>query len=73
MIYQTLNWLFGWDYIQWRNSVDSGIARIRIDGMGRVWYWRYKNIKLADYVNKPEDVLWLTCNPNKYFPEAKGD
>lgn len=71
MRYQILNWLFGWDYILWSNTADSGIARVSVDGMGRVWYWRYKLNKVADYVNRPEDVLWLTCNPSKYFPEGK--
>lgn len=34
MMYKLLNKLFGWDYIQWKNTVDSGIARIHVDGNG---------------------------------------
>jgi hypothetical protein len=71
MIYALLHKLFGWDYIQWRNSADAGVARVRVDGMGRVWYWRYRSIKLVDYIKKPEQVLWLTCSPVKYFPDEK--
>lgn len=67
MIYSILHRLFGWDYIQWRNGVDEGVARVRVDGMGRVWYWRYRSTKVADFISKPEQVLWLTCSPDKYF------
>lgn len=31
-MYRLLNWMFGWDYILWRNSCDGGISRIRQDG-----------------------------------------
>lgn len=68
MIYTFLHRLFGWDYIQWRNSVDQGIARVRVDGAGRVWYWRYRITRLADRIEHPGQVLWLTCHPKKYFP-----
>ena len=71
MIYNILHLLFGWDYIQWRNSVDQGIARVRVDGMGRVWYWRYRITRVADVIARPEQVLWLTCQPNKYFAAIK--
>lgn len=67
MIYSILHLLFGWDYIQWRNTADRGVARVRVDGMGRVWYWRYRSTKVADFISKPEQVLWLTCSPDKYF------
>lgn len=67
MIYSILHRLFGWHYIQWRNGVDQGVARVRVDGMGRVWYWRYRSTKVADFISKPEEVLWLTCSPDKYF------
>lgn len=65
-MYRLLHWLFGWDYVQWRNSADQGIARVHTDGTGRVFYWRYRNIGLADTITHPTDVLWLTCSPSKY-------
>ena len=67
MIYKLLNKLFGWDYIGWSNSVDDGVARVHVDGMRRVWYWRYKGTKVADIIVDPAKVIWLTCSPNKYF------
>jgi hypothetical protein len=67
MIWQALNVLFGWDYVAWRNSADRGIARVHVDGMGRVFYWRYKNTRLADFITEPERVIWLTCGPEKYM------
>lgn len=63
------HWLFGWDYIVWKNSADSGIARIRISPDGIVWYWRYFNIKLFDKISDSKQVIWLTCNPDKYIKE----
>ena len=71
MIYTLLHRLFGWDFIRWSNSADQGIARVRVDGMGRVWYWRYRTTKMADVIRKPDDVLWLTCKPSKYFKAAE--
>lgn len=65
-MYRLLHRLFGWDYVQWRNSCDSGIARLHVDGFGRVYYWRYKTIRVADEVVDPNRVLWLTCSPAKF-------
>lgn len=62
--------LFGWDYVQWKNIADSGVARVHVDGMGRPYYWRYKNTRVLDLIKDPRDVVWLTCAPNKYFYEA---
>lgn len=67
-MYRLLHWLFGWDYIVWRNDWHSGISRVQIDGMGRVWYWRYRSTALADTITDPSTVMWLTCEPRKYFP-----
>lgn len=68
MLYKLLNRIFGWDYIAWGNCADQGIARVHVDYTGRVFYWRYKSIKVADDIN-PARVRWLTCSPRKYFPE----
>jgi hypothetical protein len=67
-MYTLLNKLFGWDYIQWNNSIDQGVARVRKDGRGVIWYWRYRSICCADVIREPQQVLWLTCSPEKYFP-----
>lgn len=69
MIYQLLHAFFGWDYICWTNSADQGVARVHVDGTGRVWYWRYWLTSVADVIEKKEQVLWLTCNPSKYLKE----
>lgn len=66
-MWRLMHLLFGWDYIAWRNSADQGVARVRLDGLGRVWYWRYRTTSLADFVREPNQVLWLTCSPEKYF------
>ena len=67
-MYKMLNKLMGWEYIQWKNSCGSGVARVHVDGAGRVFYWRYKGIKCADVITDPSHVLWLTCSPDKFFP-----
>lgn len=67
--YKLLNYLFGYDYIQWHNSADSGIARVQKDGNGVVLYFRYKSTKVVDRINNPKEVIWLTCSPDKFFSD----
>lgn len=67
MTYKLKHFLFGWDYIVWKNSADGGIARVHVDKTGRVWYWRYKITRLIDYIDSPSQVHWLTCHPSKYM------
>lgn len=69
MYYKLLNLLFGWDYIQWQNSADEGIARIHIDGNKRIFYWRYKMTNVIDEIKTPSQVFWLTCSPDKYLKD----
>jgi hypothetical protein len=66
-MYKILNWLFGWDYIYWQNSCDQGITRVMKMPDGTVWFYRYKTTNCIDIINYPDDVLWLTCLPEKYF------
>ena len=72
MIYKLLHWLFGWDYIHWENSADSGIARVRVDHNRSVYYWRYGNTKIADSITDAKKFLWLTCEPEKYLQSKPG-
>ena len=65
-MYKILNWLFGWDYITWSDYCDQGIARVRVDKNGNVYYWRYWITKDADPVKSAKNHLWLTCPPSKY-------
>lgn len=67
MLYRILNTLFGWDYIQWRNSADYGVARVLVDGDGNPFYFRYKLTKCIDTIKNKEDVIWLTCPSMKYL------
>lgn len=67
MIYKILHKVFGWDYVYWRNTVDSGIARVHLTHNGVPFYWRYKTIKLADKITYRNQVMWLTCSPYKYL------
>jgi|TARA_R110000851_G_scaffold72207_1_gene160168 hypothetical protein len=69
-MYKILNYLFGFDYIHWKNTIDSGVARIHIDCNGNVFYWKYKNIKFADHIKDASKFLWLTCSPDKYLKNS---
>lgn len=70
MIYKLLHKLFGWDYVQFEKGMYGGISRVQLDGMKRPWYWRFKSSKIGEIIRKPEDVIWLTCSPDKYFPPS---
>lgn len=66
--------LFGWDYVHWKNSVSSGIARVHVAKDGSVFYWRYKSISCMDILYSPNqdsviftDIVWLTCPKDKYI------
>jgi hypothetical protein len=69
MMYKLKHWLFGWDYIAWSNTAHQGIARIQKDHNGRVWYWRYRKTEVADVITNADQVLWLTCKPQKYLQQ----
>ena len=66
-MYKILNYIFGWDYIYWRNTASQNIARVFLTADGKAVYWRYKNISVLDEIKTKDQVLWLTCNPEKYM------
>lgn len=68
-MYKIWNKLFGWEYIQWENTAASGISRLRILPDGTVVYRRYSTIQKFTVLSKNDNVLWLTCLKEKYFPE----
>ena len=71
------NKLFGWDYVLWKNSADSGIARVIVFKDGTIGYWRYRILtngtNVFDEINNPKEVHWLTCHPSKYFKEENAN
>lgn len=69
MMYRLWKFLFGWDYIQWENSIAQGVSRVHTLPDGRTVYWRYKSTKVMDEIKTPDQVFWLTCNPFKYLRE----
>lgn len=66
-MYKLFNLLFNFDYIVWKNSADEGIARVIKLCDGKIGYWRYRLIQVFDIIKNPDQVIWLTCHPNKYF------
>lgn len=72
MLWKLKHRLFGWDYIAWRNTADDGVARVHNDGQGATYYWRYPSVKIADRIRDRDQVLWLTCPPEKYLKPNAG-
>ena len=66
-MYKLLHKLFGWDYLQWYNYTDQGIARIHVTPDGVAYYWRYKHTKVIDLIEYNKKVLFLTCRRDKYI------
>jgi len=58
--------ILGYDYINWSNSADDGVARVFRTPDGKVCYWRYRSIRLLDVIKNKDQVIWLTCPPSKY-------
>ena len=69
-MYRLFHKWFGWDYILWKNSAASGIARVIIFPDETLGYWRYRTTRVFDKITEPKQVIWLTCKPEKYI-EAK--
>ena len=65
MMYKLKHFLFGWDYIQWNNSADQGVARVFELPDGKVVFWQYWTISLLFEITDKSQVNWLTCKPSK--------
>lgn len=74
-MYRIWNLLFGWDYVHWRNTADTGIARIHRTPDSVVWYYRYKSTSCIDVITPAnwDSVVFLTCNRSKYFGNTDAD
>lgn len=68
-MWRLMNWLFKYDYIAWNNAYDNGTARVRVMPDGKVYYYQYKHIGYIKVITIKEQVLWLTCKPEKYLKE----
>lgn len=65
-MYKIMNFLFGYDYIQWENCADQGVARVFKLSSGKIVYWRYKSTSTMDEIKNSNQVNWLTCHPSKF-------
>lgn len=68
-MYKIWNFLFGYDYIVWKNSADSNIARVHRGLDGKVWYYRYRLTYVIDKIKDKNEVIWMTCKPEKYLTD----
>ncbi len=78
MINKILNMLFGWDYIYYEINGDyedkRGVSRIIKIPDQRVCYWAmHQGYKTLFILKEPQNVVWLTCAPEKYFPEEPNE
>ena len=70
--HKIFHFLFGWDFVHWKNSCDQGIRRVRVDFEGNPYYVRYSITNVIDKLNDPcilGNVIWLTCKRSKYLKE----
>ena len=68
-MYKLFHWLFGYDYIYWANTADSGIARV-VETDDGPCYWRYYSTKVMDKADgSNSQVIWLTCSRSKYIKD----
>ncbi len=66
------NYLFGWDYVYWKNSADRGISRVRITADGTPYYYRYGTADIIDLADGTvSEILWLTCLRSKYYKDTQ--
>ena len=63
-----LHKLFGYDFIQWENKDEIGIAKVVVLPNGKVAYQYKYHDRYVTMINNPNAVIWLTCKPEKYFP-----
>lgn len=68
-MYKLLNKIFGWDYIYWANTADSGVSRVYKNADGVAYYYRYRSIALIDIIYSKTQVIFLTCSSSKYLGE----
>jgi len=66
-MYRLWNYLFGWDYVIWENSVAQGVAKVQKYPDGKIGYWRYRATNVFDEIKDADQVIWLTCHPSKYL------
>ena len=73
--YKLWNYLFGWDYILWKNTLYSGISRIRKLPNGDIYFLTYGNPTLLNNITTGKgngEVVTerLTCDKRKYISES---
>ena len=74
-MYKIWNYLFGWDYILWKNCLYSGVSRLRILPNGDAYFLTYGNTRLLNNIttgkgNGEVVAEWLTCDKSKYISES---
>lgn len=58
--------LFGWDYVYWELISMSGVSRVRLAPNG-VAYFRILGLIICVTDPSLDDILFLTCSPEKYL------
>ena len=67
MLYKILNYLFGWDYIYFKNCAAQGVKKIHTDAYGNPYYIWAVNSRV--HITHKKQVMWLTCEAEKYLEE----
>jgi hypothetical protein len=74
-MYKIWNYLFGWDYILWKNCLYSGVSRLRLLPNGDAYFLTYGDTVLLNNIttgkgNGEVVTEWLTCDKSKYISEG---
>ena len=74
-MYKLWHYLFGWDYILWKNSLYSGISRVRILPNGDAYFLTYGRKELLNNITTGKGsgeyvAEWLTCDKSKYIKDS---
>jgi hypothetical protein len=67
-MYKLKNFLFGYDYVYCKSTLN--ISKVRTLPDGTVYFYDYPFIKSIQVIDNPNNVLWLTCLPSKYFKDV---
>ena len=67
-MYRLWNYLFGWDYILWKNCLYKGVSRVRVLPNGTPYYLEYGRMDTFELIKDNNEVYqWLTCDESKYL------
>ena len=71
-MYKIWNYLFGWDYILWKNCLYTGVSRLKRLPNGDIYFLTYGDNRYLNNISTGKGngeyvTEWLTCLEDKYI------